>query len=313
MKHVNARDSKLIALGLYAAALALSLLIAPKGFALEAATGVPANVKKEFLKLGGPEKALKHLDCVLKTKAQNTFGLKPTDPEQIEPGDILDRRCNQVEGNERKISLQRLEYAVIVDYTKKSDQRRMFLIPLQNKDEKIVSYYVAHGRSGETLRSNKTESPKLNSILNVRFFGNTMNGNASPTGLFVTGAAFRGHYGGDKKINSMILHGIESDVNDNTCQRAVIVHGSAYMKESGPKEGTHWMSSGCFMLDYDRINAFIEKLKGDEHQGGSAFFAYSPREAALADDFYCKKLKPISQEIPVPLPVRKPVIKEEKK
>jgi hypothetical protein len=138
-----------------------------------------------------------------------------------------------------------------------------------------------------------------------------LNSNATATGLFIAGNDYYGHYNGAKKEvtkktrkgrkytvqvmedprhpkHSLVLYGVEADINDNACERATVIHGTTKISESGKNAGVHLMSSGCPMVDYHAVEHIVERLHGDADQGGAAILAYGPREAQLDDDYYCE-------------------------
>lgn len=244
----------------------------------------PATVKK-FLELGGPKKALGHLGCVLKTLGTERFPLKQISEKEDSLGTA--KRCNNFENGQPVISINNKRYAVIIDFTKNSKARRLFLLSLEKPGE-VTSHYVAHGRFGETLRSNKEPTKNGNTILDVKLFDNRPNWNASSTGLYITGRPYKGKYAGKKKDKySLVLFGVEKEVNDNVCRRAVVIHGTKFISEKGENEGVHWMSSGCPMVDYDLVNELIAKIRGTDRAGGAAMLVYGPREAKLDQNYYC--------------------------
>ncbi|MGE3261734.1 MAG: murein L,D-transpeptidase catalytic domain-containing protein [Bacteriovoracia bacterium] len=291
------------------------LLIHPALAAEKGAAPTPAEtnaiiskqIAKQFAALGGSPKALKHLGCFLKNQRNARFGLKEI--KNKKDASTVDR-CNKVEGGKAEISLHREDYALVVDYTRPPTSRRMYLIPLSGKG-KVESYYAGHGRFGETPRNTEKATVKGNAINSLKLFSNKPNSNATATGFYIAGHAYVGKYDGPKieKVKklkngktktitvkedpkhpkfSLVLHGIEPEVNDNACNRATVIHGTSKISEAGKNEGVHLMSSGCPMVDYRAVNRIVESLKGERDQGGAAILSFGPREAALDDDYYCE-------------------------
>lgn len=265
------------------------------------------QVAKQYEKFGGSPKALKHLACVLKNQRNARFALKSVRDKSNT--DVLNK-CNRVEGGKPEVSINRDDYAMIIDFTKKPTERRMFLIPLSGKGN-VEVYYNGHGRFGNVARNTWKAPEKGNSIDTLRFFSNKLNSNATATGLFIAGDDYFGHYNGAKMEvtkktkkgkkytvtqmedpkhpkHSMILYGVEADINDNACERATVIHGTTKISESGKDEGVHLMSSGCPMVDYHAVEHIVERLHGEQDKGGAAILAYGPREAQLDDEYYCE-------------------------
>lgn len=279
---------------------------------------ISAQVAKQFAELGGSPKALKHLSCIMRQQRTTRFGLK-----EIKKDKDASDRCNRVEGGKAEISIHRDDYALVVDFTRKPTERRMFLVPITGKGN-VEAYFTGHGRFGNTPRDNeKFTENKSNSISTLKIFSNKPNSNASATGLFIAGKTYIGKYDGPKKEvtktvkktikdkdgkkktveikktytvkadpknprYSLVLHGVETEVNDNACRRATVIHGTSKISENGKEAGVHLMSSGCPMVDYQAVNRITERLKGSSSEGGAAILAYGPREAELEDDFYCE-------------------------
>lgn len=285
---------------------------------------VSAEIAKQFTKLGGSPKALKHLSCVLQRQRQTRFGLKEVKNKK----DVsMVNKCNRVEGGKAEVSINRDDYALIVDFTRPPTERRMFLIPIKGAG-KVESYFTGHGRFGNTPRDTATPGEKGNAINMLKFFSNKPNSNATATGLYVAGTPYRGRYDGPTKEvtkknkkgkkrvvkvkvdpkhpkPSLVLHGVEADVNDNACIRATVIHGTTKISENGKEAGVHLMSSGCPMVDYKAVSRIVDHVKGAKDKGGAAILAYGPREAALDDNYYCDLRA--DQQVPVKEPeVTKP-------
>lgn len=244
---------------------------------------IPASVQEQFLRKGGSKRALAHISCFLKNYGDETFVLNKNTSLN---------RCKEIENRNPLVSINNQRYIVVVDYTQDSNKRRFFLINLNGNNHRAVqTFYVSHGRYGNTNRSNRKlitrGKYKKNSITKVVHFSNQNGSNASSTGFYITGMRYKGRYDGPGRDNSkysLVLHGIEHSVNDNACDRAIVVHGNSRISESA---GVNTMSSGCFMLDYKYVNPIIDHIKGSYSAGGALFFSYGPREKKLADNFYC--------------------------
>ena len=166
---------------------------------------------------------------------------------------------NAVEGYTYLLSIGTIankEVISIVDFSKHSSKKRLFVIDLEN-GKLLFNTYVAHGRnSGKymaTAFSNNAESKK------------------SCLGFFVTGDTYMGMHG-----FSLRLSGLEKGINDNAYSRAIVVHGAAYVSEEAIRlQGFVGRSFGCPALPTQLSQPIIETIKG-----GSCLFIYS------TDKFY---------------------------
>lgn len=251
------------------------------------ARGLSTQVKQEFLRKGGSPKALNHLDCFLHNYRHADFHLKKAN---------MSSRCNQMADQHQTINVNNTDHVVIVDFTKPSHQRRLFVLDVENpKPPYVQSYYVSHG-SYKADYKNTVEGPNKNTIEWGQYFSNVYGSNASSTGFYITGHTYQGRWSGANKDKfSLIVHGVSTNRNDNACDRAIIVHGFEDIKESGPNQGVHAMSFGCFMVDYAVVNQLIAQIRGgggdyhpkEDRLGGVVFFAYGPTEARQANNYYC--------------------------
>ena len=140
----------------------------------------------------------------------------------------------------------------IVDFSKASANKRLFVIDLNDK-KLLFNTYVSHGRnSGREMAkefSNEPESFK------------------SSLGFYVTGDTYIGKHG-----FSMRLLGEEKGINDNANSRAIVMHSAAYVSESAIRmQGFIGRSLGCPALPENIYKPIIEKIKN-----GSCLFLYSP-------------------------------------
>lgn len=239
------------------------------------------ELKDKYLALGGNSKAFEHLKCVFKNSIGKSF-----DTKRIVKNDLLIPRCNELEGNSNSISVNKSNVAVIVDYTKKGSEKRMFI--LDGYHGIVSSHYVSHG-SFQADIFNKKLRPMKNSLDWAKYFSNEEGSKASATGLYITGKSYQGHWKGPKGDKfSMVLHGVEPQVNDMACERTIVMHGNEDIRESGYRKGARQMSNGCFMVDYKLVNKMVRRLQGSANAGGSVFFVYGPREAAMDASAYCQ-------------------------
>jgi len=240
-----------------------------------------SSLEKLYLSKGGNPKALKHLNCI-----SNRLEVEKFENKKVRG--MMKGRCNQLDNGENLLEIHKPRIAVIVDYTTDSNNRRFFLL---NEEEQTVQvFYVSHGRY-KASRNNSSLGHNQNTIRRIRYYSNRENSNASSSGLYITGKRYQGRWtgpSGDKW--SLVLHGIEKKINDNACERAVVMHGNGKVREGGSREGVSTMSSGCFMVDYNLVNQLVDHIEGGAFFFAySVFFAYSEREKKFSADHYCTK------------------------
>jgi hypothetical protein len=161
----------------------------------------------------------------------------------------------------------------IVDYSKSCNQKRFFVIDLQQK-KVVYKSLVAHGRnSGATFAkdfSNKHASMK------------------SSLGFFVTGETFNGQHG-----NSLRLDGVETNINDNARDRGIIIHAADYVSDGFVKKyGRLGRSLGCPALP-NHLNDSIINLIKDK----SCVFVYYPDRTYLKKSAIINKTAYASAEL----------------
>lgn len=142
----------------------------------------------------------------------------------------------------------------IVDYSKPSTQKRMWII---NPEQGRVLYklYVTHGKNSGNLYATR--------------FSNKVNSLESSLGVFVTENTYDGDYG-----YSLVLHGLEKGLNDNAEKRHIIVHQAWYATgKIVQRYDTLGRSAGCLAIDPGVANGVINTIKD-----GSLVFSYAPSE-----------------------------------
>lgn len=114
----------------------------------------------------------------------------------------------------------------IADFDLESSRKRLFIIDLAQK-KLILNTWVAHGQnSGGDKPSN---------------FSNTINSNQSSLGFYLTGEIYFGKHG-----RSLKLDGMDEGFNSNARERAIVIHGAAYVcQESINQLGRLGRSQGC--------------------------------------------------------------------
>lgn len=167
----------------------------------------------------------------------------------------------------------------IIDFTKPSTQQRFYTIDL---DRRAIIYHslVSHGKNtGENL---------------AKSFSNVVHSNQSSLGFYVTGETYVGSKG-----YSLKLDGVESGINDNMRERAVVMHEADYVSEYWIRKfGRLGRSQGCPALpkeiSRDVINTIKNKtvvfayfndgryLSSSNYLNADALIARIPKESVLS-------------------------------
>jgi len=140
----------------------------------------------------------------------------------------------------------------IIDYSKPSTEKRLWVVDLENK-KVLFNTLVAHGR---------------NSGLDVaRKFSNEYQSLASSLGVFLTGHTYLGHNG-----YSLVMEGLEEGINDKAQARHIVFHPAHYVSEDFiERTGRIGRSWGCPALSPQIAPQLINTIKD-----GTLVFAYYP-------------------------------------
>jgi hypothetical protein len=157
----------------------------------------------------------------------------------------------------KKRLLRNKNIITVIDFSKPSDQKRLFVIDLK-KNKLVMQSLVAHGRNSgleyATSFSNETDSHK------------------SSLGFYVTMGTYNGDHG-----YALKLKGCEKGFNNNAYNRAIVVHGSEYVTDDFLKSnGFLGRSFGCPALPEKLTKKIIDVIKN-----GSCFFIYYPAKKYL--------------------------------
>nr|WP_294896023.1 murein L,D-transpeptidase catalytic domain family protein [uncultured Pedobacter sp.] len=131
----------------------------------------------------------------------------------------------------------------IVDFSKPSTEKRMWIVDLKNKTL-LLNTYVAHGQgSGDDLATN---------------FSNVAESHQSSLGFYIASETYLGKHG-----LSLKLDGQDKGINDLARERAIVVHGASYVSEDFIKStGRLGRSFGCPAVP-EALNAkIIDLIKG---------------------------------------------------
>lgn len=140
----------------------------------------------------------------------------------------------------------------IVDFSKSSKEKRLYVIDLKN-EVLLFNTLVAHGRKSGTEYA--------------RNFSNVSSSNKSSLGFYVTQATYRGENG-----YSLRLQGLERNINDMAFRRSIVMHGAQYATSKFLNQtGMLGRSFGCPAVPTEENAAIIDAIKD-----GSCLFIYSP-------------------------------------
>ena len=146
----------------------------------------------------------------------------------------------------------------IVDFTKPSSKKRLFVIDVNNF-KLLFNTYVAHGQN--------------TGMEYAKAFSNNRDSHQSSLGFYVTSGTYNGCNG-----YSMYLNGMENGINSLAYDRSIVMHGAPYVSEGMIKSrGYIGRSHGCPAVPEKLNKPIIEKIKN-----GSCFFIYSDNRSYLS-------------------------------
>lgn len=150
----------------------------------------------------------------------------------------------------RKISARRREVLTLIDFSKPSTEKRLFVFDMK-RGRMLYSSVVSHGKNsgGNYARSFSNEAGSYKSSL----------------GFYLTSSTYQGGNG-----YSLLLDGLEKGINDRARERAIVVHGAAYANPSVAQGGRLGRSFGCPALPVALARPVIDAIKG-----GSVMFIYA--------------------------------------
>ena len=144
----------------------------------------------------------------------------------------------------------------IVDYTRASHEKRMFVIDLEHR-KLLYHSLVAHGRNSGVHFAEE--------------FSNENRSLMSSPGFYRTAETYQGRHG-----YSLRLDGLEKGINDRARERAIVIHGADYVsKDFIEKHGRIGLSWGCPALPEELSREIIDVIKEGSclyiHADGSSY------------------------------------------
>ncbi len=150
-----------------------------------------------------------------------------------------------------KGKLQNENVLSIIDFTKPSSQKRLYILDVASF-KVLFNTYVAHGQNTGQEYASK--------------FSNKVESYQSSLGFYITTGTYMGKNG-----FSMQLNGLEHGFNDKADERAIVMHGAPYVSEAFIRNrGYIGRSHGCPAVPQQLNKPIIEKIKN-----GSCLFIYS--------------------------------------
>lgn len=142
----------------------------------------------------------------------------------------------------REEGLDNKQVLTIIDYTKDSTERRLWVLDLKN-NKVLFNTWVAHGKnSGQNSATS---------------FSNQPGSLKSSLGVFLTEQTYVGHDG-----YSLRLMGLERGINDNAYRRNVVMHGAWYVNpETIQRYGQLGRSWGCPAVSERLVKPIINTIK----------------------------------------------------
>ena len=145
----------------------------------------------------------------------------------------------------------------IVDFSRPSSQKRLFVIDIKNF-KILFNTYVAHGQGSGTAMATS--------------FSNIPESYQSSLGFYTTSSTYIGKNG-----YSMHLEGMERGINDKANERAIVMHGAPYVSENFiHNQGFLGRSWGCPAVPEKLNKPIIEKIKN-----GTCLFIFSENSTYL--------------------------------
>ncbi len=157
----------------------------------------------------------------------------------------------------------------IVDFSKPSSQKRLFIIDLKNY-RVLFNTYVAHGVNSGKEFANQ--------------FSNRPESNQSSLGFYETADTYIGKHG-----YSLHLFGMEKGINDNAFKRDIVIHGASYVNEdmiqSNGYIGRSW---GCPAVPEHLSRSIIDKIKN-----GTCLFIFGEDKKYFSHSALLRNTSPV--------------------
>lgn len=170
--------------------------------------------------------------------------------------DVFEKAFNGY--NNLKSSFRNSDVITVIDFSLPSTSKRMYVIDLKNKTL-LFHTIVSHGKNSGDLYATD--------------FSNRHGSHQSSLGFFVTENTYQGSNG-----YSLVINGLEKNINDQAKARAVVIHGADYCNQNVIKNlGRLGRSYGCPALPRELNKPVINTIKN-----GTMLFIYADNKSYLA-------------------------------
>lgn len=130
----------------------------------------------------------------------------------------------------------------IVDFTKSSREKRLWIIDLRAK-KVVFNTWVAHGKNSGGDQATR--------------FSNTESSHQSSLGFYLTGEVYYGKHG-----RSLRLDGLDPGFNSNARKRAIVLHGADYVSQGFiDRIGRLGRSYGCPAVPVTLSDEIIDQIR----------------------------------------------------
>ena len=182
---------------------------------------------------------------------------------------VINSQASNLDQNVLKLSLKAYQKArakgldrrgvlTIVDYSKPSNEKRLWVIDVRHA-KVLFNTWVAHGKNSGSILATS--------------FSNQASSLKSSLGVYVTESTYSGKHG-----YSLRVQGLERGINDHAYDRAVVVHGANYVSTNGRAAGRSW---GCFAVNPGVVKPLIDAIKNQ-----TLMIAYYPDKNWLKHSTY---------------------------
>jgi hypothetical protein len=164
---------------------------------------------------------------------------------------------------------QNCSMLTVIDYTKSSCEKRMWIIDVVNK-ELVLNTWVAHGRGSGKEIANR--------------FSDKMSSFKSSLGFYLTEGVYYGKHG-----RSLRLDGMDAGFNTNAHAREIVVHAADYVGQSIiEQQGRLGCSQGCPAVAPEVADQVIDAIKDKTVifiNGNSSHYSSKYLDEELAANF----------------------------
>jgi hypothetical protein len=166
------------------------------------------------------------------------------DPKGLVPRALLNKAVSYYQTNLSLLGNR--SYLAVIDYSARSTQKRLYIVNMATGA--VQAFHVAHGAGSDRNSDGYADQ-----------FSNTNDSNMTSLGFFRTGETYNGAHG-----RSLRLDGL-SGTNSNARERAIVIHGAGYVKDSNVVQGRSWGCPAVSMRSRDKVVGLLK--------GGAIVFA----------------------------------------